>query len=178
MQRLAALLLLCLCAAPVWAAVPQSAVIVIDTNRIMREAKAVVEIARQVEAIGARYRSEFKAAEARLRQEDQALTDQRGLLDKEAYKARVKKLREKLAELRSNAQRQRTVLDRARSEAVRKVQVQLLQVARELAGKFGANIVVQKAALVWADEKSLEFTEDALKRLNEVLPSVTIEISQ
>lgn len=178
MQKLIAAFLLCLCAVPISAAVPQSVVIIIDTNRIMREAKAVVEIARQVEAIGARYGSEFKAAEARLRQEDQALTNQRGLLDKDAYKARVKKLREELAELRSNAQRQRTVLDRARSEAVRKVQVQLLQVARDLAGTLGANIVVQKAALVWADEKSLEFTEDALKRLNEALPSVTIEISQ
>lgn len=178
MRKLIAAFLLCLCAVPISAAVPQSVVIIIDTNRIMREAKAVVEIARQVEAIGARYGSEFKAAEARLRQEDQALTNQRGLLDKDAYKARVKKLREELAELRSNAQRQRTVLDRARSEAVRKVQVQLLQVARDLAGTLGANIVVQKAALVWADEKSLEFTEDALKRLNEALPSVTIEISQ
>ena len=178
MRKLAVLLLLFLCAAPVSAAVPQSAVIVIDTNRIMREAKAVVEIARQVEAIGARYGSEFKAEEGRLRLEDQALTKQRGLLDKGAYKARVKKLREKLAELRSNAQRQRTMLDRARSEAVRKVQVQLQGVARELARKLGANIVVQKAALVWADEEALEFTEDVLKRLNEVLPSVTIEVAQ
>ncbi len=178
MRKLAAAFLLCLCAAPVLAAVPQSVVIVIDTNRIMREAKAVMGIARQVEAIGARYGSEFKAVEARLRQEDQALTNQRGLLNKEAYKAKVQELRERLAELRNKAQRQRTALDRARSEAIRKVQVQLLRVARELAGKLSANIVVQKAALVWADEKTLEFTEDALERLNEVLPSVTIEVSQ
>ena len=178
MRKLVAVLLLCLFITPVSAAVPQSIVIVIDTNRIMREAKVVVEIARQVEAIGARYGKEFKAAEARLRQEDQLLTNQRGVLKKEAYKAKVQELRERLAKLRSRAQRQRTALDRARAEAVRKVQVQLLRVARDLAGKFGANIVVQKAALVWADERTLEFTEDALERLNEVLPSVTIEVSQ
>ena len=177
MRRLAAALLLCLCAVPVSAAVPQAVVIVVDTNRIMREAKAVVEIARQVEAIGARYGSEFKAAEARLRQEDQALTNQRGLLNKEAYKAKVQELRERLAQLRTKAQRQRTALDRARSEALRKVQVQLLRVSRDLAGKLGANVVIQKAALVWADDKALEFTEDALERLNEALPSVTIELS-
>ncbi len=177
MRKVMAVLLLCLFAAPVSAAVPQAVVIVIDTNRIMREAKAVVEIARQVEAIGARYGSEFKAAEARLRQEDLALTNQRGLLNKEAYKAKVQELRERLAQLRNKAQRQRTALDRARSEAVRKVQKQLLHVSRDLAGKLGANVVIQKAALVWADGKALEFTEDALERLNEVLPSVTIEVS-
>ena len=177
MRKLVAVLLLCLCTTPVLAAVPQPVVIVIDTNRIMREAKVVVEIARQVEAIGARYGREFKAAEARLRQEDQALTDQRSLLSKEADKAKVQALREKLAELRTRAQRQRTALDRARSEAVRKVQGRLVSVARELAGKVGANIVIQKAALVWADGEALEFTEDALERLNEVLPSVTIEVS-
>ncbi len=178
MRTLAAVLLLCLCTAPVLAAVPQSVVIVIDTNRIMREARATVEIARQVEAIGARYGSEFKAAEARLRQEDQALTNQRNLINKEAYKAKAQELHERLATLRSKAQRQRTNLDRARSEAVRKVQLQLLRVAGELAGELGANIVVQKAALVWADESALEITEDALERLNEVLPSVTIELDR
>ncbi|MYE00668.1 MAG: OmpH family outer membrane protein [Alphaproteobacteria bacterium] len=178
MRRLVAALLLCLFATPALAAAPQSVVIVIDTNRIMREATAVVEIAKQVEVIGARYGSDLKAAEARLRQEDQALTKQRSLLNKEAYNAKVQELRERLAKLRSQAQRQRTNLDRARSEAVRKVQVQLFQVAGELAGEVGANIVVQKAALVWADETALEFTEDALKRLNEVLPNVTIELDR
>lgn len=178
MRKLAIILLLCLCAAPVSAAVPSAAVIVIDTNRIMREAKAIVEIARQVEETGARYGSEFKAAEARLRQEDQALTKQRSLLNKEAYKAKMQELRDNLAKLRSRAQHQRTKLDRARAEAVRKVQVQLHAIAGELARKVGATIVVQKAALVWADEKALEFTEDALKRLNEALPSVNIEIDR
>ncbi len=178
MRMLIAAALLCASVAPVFASVPQSVVIVIDTNRIMREAKAVAEIAKQVETVGARYGSEFKAAEARLRQEDQALSQQRGLLNTEAYKAKVQELRERLAQLRSKAQRQRTALDRARSEAVRKVQVRLLHVARDLAGKVGANIVVQKAALVWADDPALEFTEDALTRLNEILPSVTIEVSE
>lgn len=178
MRRLIAVWLLCLCTAPALAEVPQSVVIVVDTNRIMREARAAVEIARQVEALGARYGNDFNAAEARLRQEDESLKDQRGLLSKEAYKARVKELREQLMKLRSNAQRQRTLLDRARAEALRKVQLQLQDVARELAAKLGANIVVQKAALVWADENALEFTEDVLNRLNEVLPSVTIEVSE
>ena len=178
MRRLLAAWLLCLCAAPAQAEAPQSVVIVVDTNRIMREASAAVEIARQVEALGARYGKDFNAGQARLRNEDQALAKQRGELTKEAYKARMQELREQLVELRSKAQRQRTLLDRARAEAVRKVQVQLQGVARELARKLGANVVVQKAALVWADEEALEFTEDVLKRLNEVLPSVTIEVAQ
>jgi len=56
--------------------------------------------------------------------------------------------------------------------------LQLLHVARDLAKEHGANIVIQKSALVWADEGAMEFTEDALKRLNEVLPSVVIEVSR
>ena len=94
-----------------------------------------MDIGRQVEVLGARYGNDFNAAEARLRQEDQSLTKQRGLLSKEAYKAKVKELRDQLMELRSKAQRQRTLLDRARAEAVREVQLQLQSVARELAGE-------------------------------------------
>ncbi len=176
MRRLIAVWLWCLCTAPVAADSPQSVVIVIDTNRIMREASAAVGIARQVEVLGARYGSDFNAAQARLRKEDQSLKDQRGLLSREAYKARVKELREQLVRLRSSAQRRRTLLDRARAEAVRTVQVRLQGVARELAAELGANIVMQKAALVWADEEALEFTEDVLNRLNEDLPSVTIKV--
>ncbi len=178
MPRLWVVLLLCLFAAPLHAAVPEPVVAVIDTNRIMREAKAVAVISKQVEGISARYSSEVRAAETRLREEDKALTEQRGLLSKEAYKAKAQELRGKLAELRSTVQRQRVMLDRARSEAVRQVQLQLLHVARDLARERGANIVIQKSALVWADEETMEFTEDALKRLNEVLPSVVIEVSR
>ena len=177
-MRSLAVLLLLLCAAPVSGAVPQPAVIVVDTNRIMREAMAVAHIARQVEAQGASFGKEFNAIEARLREEDKALATQRGLLDKDAYKAKIKELQEKLAEARIRAQRQRTLLDRARTEAVRKVQLQLQLVARELAGELGVNVVVQKAALVWADETALEYTDDVLERLNEVLPRVTIEVSR
>ncbi|MCY3980545.1 MAG: OmpH family outer membrane protein [Alphaproteobacteria bacterium] len=178
MQKLIAVWLICFCAVSALAAAPQPVVIVVDTNRIMREAQAAVDIARQVEDLGARYANEFNAAEARLRQEDQALTKQRDLLSKEAYKAKVKELRDRLMALRGSAQRQRTLLDRARVEAVRKVQLQLHEVARALAGEVGANIVIQKAALVWADEEALELTDDVLTRLNEVLPGVTIEVSE
>jgi len=70
------------------------------------------------------------------------------------------------------------VLDRARSEAVRQVRLKLLDVARVLAREHGANIVIQKSALVWADEEAMELTEEALKRLNEELPSVVFEVSR
>ncbi|MCY4229677.1 MAG: hypothetical protein OXF26_02095, partial [Alphaproteobacteria bacterium] len=111
MQKLIAVWLICFCAVSALAAAPQPVVIVVDTNRIMREAQAAVDIARQVEDLGARYANEFNAAEARLRQEDQALTKQRDLLSKEAYKAKVKELRDRLMALRGSAQRQRTLLD-------------------------------------------------------------------
>ena len=59
---------------------------------------------------------------------------------------------------------------------MRSVQRRLFEVVRELARKLGANLVVQKSALVWADEEAMEFTDDALEQLNEALPSVTVEV--
>jgi len=178
MPGLRLVLLLCLLAAPLHAAIPEPVMAVIDVNRIMREARAVTAISEQVEKISTRYSSEVRDAETRLREEDKALTEQRGLLSKEAYKAKAQELRGKLAELRSTVQRQRVVLDRARSEAVRQVRLKLLDVARGLAREHGANIVIQKSALVWADEDTMELTEEALKRLNEELPSVVFEVSR
>ncbi len=177
MRRLLLALAILLGAAPAWADFPPPAVMIIDTNRILREAKAVEAIARQVESIRAQYAREVKAEEQRLREEDQELGNQRSVLAPDAYQERAQKLREKVASLQRGVQRRSTLLDRARAEAMRSVQRRLFEVVRELARKLGANLVVQKSALVWADEEAMEFTDDALEQLNEALPSVTVEVA-
>ena len=161
-------------AAPAAAEFPQAAVMIVDTNRVMRDAKAMVSVAGQIERIRARYREELTARETKLRLETRTLADQRSVLAPDVYDRKLKDLRERLTALQEEARKRGVALDRARSEAVLRVRQSLFKVVRDLAKKQGANIVIQKSALVWADEEGMERTEEVLRRLDTVLPRVEI----
>ena len=161
-------------AAPAAAEFPQAAVMIVDTNRVMRDAKAMVSVAGQIERIRARYREELTARETKLRLETRTLADQRSVLAPDAYDRKLKDLRERLTALQEEARKRGVALDRARAEAVLRVRQSLFEVVRDLAKKQGANIVIQKSALVWADEEGMERTEEVLRRLDTVLPRVEI----
>ena len=166
--------LLALAAAPAAAEFPRTAVMIVDTNRVMRDAKVMASIAEQIGKIRDRYREELTARETKLRLEDRTLADQRSVLAPDAYDRKLKDLREKLVALKEEARKRGVALDRARSEAELRVRQSLFAVVRDLAKEQGANIVIQKSALVWADEEGMERTEEALRRLDTALPSVEI----
>lgn len=174
MARAALALLLALAAAPAAAEFPPAAVMIVDINRIMRDAKVTGSIAGQIEGIRDRYQEELTTREKKLRLEDRTLADQRSVLAPDAYEKKLRDLRERLAALKEEARKRGLALDRARSEAVLRVRQVLFEVVRDLAKERGANIVVQKSALVWADEEGMERTDEALRRLDTALPSVEI----
>ena len=167
-------LLLALAAAPAAAEFPRTAVMIVDINRVMRDAKVMGSIAEQIGNIRERYQEELTAEETKLRLEDRTLADQRSVLAPDVYDRKLKDLRERLAALKEEARKRGGALDRAHSEAMLRVRQSLFEVVRDLAKEQGANIVIQKSALVWADEEGMERTEEALRRLDTALPRVEI----
>jgi len=155
--------------------IPAPTVMVIDTNRIMSEAKSMAAIRDQIERIRTNFQNEIKKEEDELRRADHAMAEQRKLQTAEAFDQARRDLQERAAALQVTARTRRTQLDQALRNAIQVVRTTLIQLVEATAQKYGANVVIQKSDLVWAD-KRMEFTDEVLRQLDAKLSTVKVEL--
>lgn len=155
--------------------IPAPTIMVIDTNRIMAEARAMRAIRDQIDRIRSSFQAEIKRDEDELRRLDQEIAQQRQLLSPEAFNQRRQDLQQKAAALQTKARTRRSQLDAALRNAMQTVRGTLVRIVQNIAQRNGANIVVQKSDLVFADQR-MEFTDEVLRQLDAQLPNVTVEV--
>lgn len=155
--------------------IPTPTVMVIDTNRIMSEAKSMQSIRDQIERIRTSFQNEIKKEEDELRRADQAMAEQRKLQTAEAFDQARRDLQERAAALQVTARTRRTQLDQGLRNAIQVVRTRLIALVQATAEKYGANVVIQKSDLVWAD-KRMEFTDEVLRQLDATLSTVKVEL--
>ncbi|HEX2280772.1 MAG TPA: OmpH family outer membrane protein [Thermomicrobiales bacterium] len=154
---------------------PTPVVIVVDTNRIMGEARAMKAIRDQIERIRTSFQAEIKRDEDELRRLDQEMAQQRQVLSPEAFNQRRQDLQNRVNTLQQKTRARRQQLDGALRNAMTTVRNTLVRIVQGIAQRNGANLVLQKSDLVFADQR-MEFTDEVLRQLDAQLPNVTVEI--
>lgn len=152
-------------------------IIVIDTPRIQRESLAVRSIQEQIGAQRTAYQNELKEKEKALREKDQELMRQSTILSAEVFAQKKRDLEEQVAALQREIQEKRRALDKVYVEGMKEVQAVLTDITREIAESRKADLVLQRATLVWV-RPEMEITEEALEKLNASLSSVTLPAPQ
>ena len=150
-------------------------ILVVDTNRIMGEAKSMKTIRDQIDSVKNQFTAELKGEEDALRRADQEMTQQRQVLSPEAFEQRRRDLQQRAAALQAKARTRRSQLDQALRTAVTTVRTRVIRLAQGAAQRRGANMVMQKSDLVYFDP-SMEITEEILRQLDAELPSVRVEV--
>lgn len=148
-------------------------ILVIDLQRILREATAVQTLQAQVGAAREAFQAEIRQREEQLRAMDQDLARERPTLPPEIYAERRQALAQELRELQQAVQERRKQLDQAMTEGMRQVQAALLPIVQRLAEERAADLVLSKTAAVLV-RPELEITDAALQQLNAELPAVTV----
>jgi outer membrane protein len=147
-------------------------ILVIDLQRVLREATAVQALQAQVGAAREAFQAEIRQREERLRALDQELARDRQTLSPEAYAQRRQALAEELTALQQAVQERRKQLDQAMTEGMRQVQAALLPIVQTLAEERDADLVLSKTAVALV-RPEFEITDAALERLDAALPAVT-----
>src|SRR5690606_34478055 len=117
--------------------IPPPVVMVIDTNRIMAEARAMKSIREQIDRIRSSFQAEIKRDEDELRRLDQEIAQQRQLLSAEAFNQRRQDLQQKAAALQVKARTRRSQLDQALRNAMQTVRATLVRIVENVARSNG-----------------------------------------
>ncbi len=146
-------------------------IVVIDTQRIYREAVAVRALQKKVDDQRSSYQKQLRQKEEALRGADQELARQQTVLSPEAFAERRRELEEQVAKLQGEVQSRRQDLEKEFALGMKQVQAALVDISREIAAERKSDLVIEKSAVVLV-RPELEITQEALDRLNERLPAI------
>lgn len=150
---------------------------VMDMQMILRESTAVKALEEQIDRQRAAHQADLKKKEQEVRKADQELARQRAILSTEAFAQKRRELGQQVSALQQEIQQRKRQLDQLFGQGLREVQRALIEVAQEIASERKADLVLSKATVVLV-RPDLDVSEEALKRLNAALPSITLPALQ
>ena len=151
--------------------------IVVDVQRVLDEAEAAKGVQKQLDNQRAHFQTETEKEENQLRQAEQELGKAHDHLSADAYSDREQQLRQRFNTVELHVDARRKLLEQSFTDAMNSVRDNLLAIVQTVAHEKGANLVLVKQQVLWADP-SLDVTSEILARLNKALPQVEVKIPQ
>ena len=158
---------------PAWSQEPtNTSIAVLDVQQIMRESMAATSVRTQTEQHRAKFQAEITQQENGLRAAEQELLQQQTILTPEAFNERRREFELNVADLSQLVQTRKRQVNAAFGGAMQNVQEVLLQIVEELMAENGVSVVLPRSVVFLS--KGMNLTAEALKRLDERLPSVEV----
>ncbi len=149
-------------------------VAVVDMRAIMRDSLAGKSIQDQFDDLRRVFQKELDKKEKSFRAAREELDRQRSILAPDALRQRQSRLEQRFTNLQRSMQVRKKELEGTVADARRILNRHLQKVFEGLIEDRGIDILVARQQLIWFDP-AFDITEETLKRLNKVLPSITIE---
>lgn len=152
---------------------PPTVAVVIDHQRLLREAKAARAIRDQVETRRKLYQEQIAKEEQRLHEANKELTRQSSVLAPEALAEKRRTFERQVAEVQRMAQERRRQLDQVAAAALNDVRSAVIQIIGELSDARGFNLVLPTSGLLLFSPQ-IDMTDEVLKQLDRKLPNVKV----
>jgi len=156
---------------------PAPALLVVDTEKVLAEAKAMKGLQSQVEGQQQALQKEFSKKQEDLRTAEAELRKEQGTIANEAFQDKVHAFEKRVADVQREAATRKQSLEQGFNESLAKVKRALVEVVRDIASERHANMVLQAAPFMIFDP-SYDASADALRRLDQKLPSVQLVLAK
>lgn len=157
--------------------VPQPRIVVIDRAAIMQFSKAGQDIAKQIQTYAAQAKTDLTAQGRALQTEGRALQQQVAILAPDIKAKRVAAFQAKEQALQGAAQKKDEQLKAGLFAARQQMEKALGPILQTIVKERGANLVLDKQAVVFATAGGFDITGDAINRLNQQLPTIKVNLN-
>lgn len=153
----------------------ETSIAVVDVLRIMNVSKAAQSIQTQRETRREEFLAEISKSEQELQGLEKTLLAKRSTLTAEDYAKERKHYEEKLLNVRKLTQSRKKSLEEASGQAMNELRDHLYTIVQSIADERGYTLVISNQNVI-TGAKSLDITEETLKRLDRELPAVPMDI--
>jgi outer membrane protein len=162
---------------PALADPPQAKIVVIDRAAIMQFSKVGQDIARQMQTYANQAKADLSAQGRALQNEGRTLQQQVAILAPDVKQKRLDDFRAKEQSLQGAAQRKDDQLKAGFAQARQAMEQNLGPILQQLVKERGANLVLDKQAVVFANASGFDITGEAINRLNQKMPSFKVNLN-
>ncbi len=145
----------------------------IDVQKILQESVAAAAVREEVGTREEGYRTEIEREEGDLRANQDELAQQRGVLSPQEFAVEEAEFRAKVETLQKRVNERNIELQELLASNLRTIQEQIVRIVADLALERNLGLVFDTAVVVIAAEQ-INISEEVIKRLNEVMPSVDL----
>jgi outer membrane protein len=156
---------------------PAPAILIVDTEKVLAEAKAMKGLQGQAEGQQQALQKEFAKKQEDLRSAETELRKEQGTIAADVFQDKVHTFEKRVAEVQREAATKKQSLEGGFKSSLDKVKQALVEVVRDIATERHANMVVQAAPFLIFDP-SYDASADALRRLDQKLPSVLLVLAK
>ena len=149
---------------------------ILDMDRILRDSKAAATLREEIDNQRLAHQTTLRDQENALRTADQELARQRAVLSAEAFTSKRKELQEQANRLQQGFISRQKEMEELFGRGIGQVRKALAEVAKEIADERGISLILLKQTIVLAS-RELDITDEALRRIDERLPSVDFAAS-
>ncbi len=152
---------------------PAPVIVMVDMQQLVYNSKAGKGVQGQMDKQRQVFSKEVAQQEDELQKARAELERQRTTLPPDQFEAKGRQFQQRLQELDRSVQAKQKAWQAVYSEAMNKVEEGALQVVAEIAAEHQANLVIQKAAVIFGKD-GFDITADAMQRLDQRLPAVAV----
>jgi outer membrane protein len=167
-----------LAATAAYADPPQPKIVVLDRAAIMSFSKVGQDIAKQMQAYSQQAKNDLAARGKALQNEGRTLQQQVAILAPDLKAKKLAEFQAREQSLQNEIQRRDEQMRAAFAQARQTMEGKLGPILQQLVKERGANLVLDKQAVVFAPSASgFDITGDAIKRLDQQLPGIKVNFS-
>ena len=166
-----------LSATPVLADPPQAKIVVLDRGAILQFSKVGQDIAKQMQAYANQAKADLQGQGRALQAEGRALQQQVAILAPDVKQKRLEAFQAKERSLQGAAQRKDEQLKAGFAQARATMEQALGPILQQLVKERGANLVLDKQAIVFSNTSGFDITGEAINRLNQKLPAIKVNLN-
>jgi outer membrane protein len=152
---------------------PTPVIVMVDMQQLVYSSTAGKGIQGQMDKQRQSFSKEVAQQEDDLQKARTELERQRTTLGPEQFEAKGRQFQQRLQDLDRSVQAKQKAWQAVYSEAMTKVEEAALHVVAEIATERQANLVIQKAAIIFGKD-GFDITAEAMLRLDQRLPSVAV----
>ena len=156
-------------------ALAQVSIAVVDIEALMSDSTAAKSVKKQVETNRKKFETEMEGLEKQLRDSLEKLKAESKDLPKEELEKKAQAFEEKRFQARKTLKDRISALNKGSAEAMNALTNSIFNVCAKLAEEKKYDLIITRNNVI-VGAKSLDITAEVMKRLNEALPDVKVNI--
>lgn len=148
---------------------------VVDVQQLLTKSEAAKSVQKQTQDLRDKFLKGLSEKEKTLREEEKKLIEQSKELSQEDFLEKKKAFEQKFIDTQTDAKKRKGAIDKAYGKAMKELMDNIYQVVQSVADDNKYGLVISKQSVV-IGAQSLDITDESLKRLNDKVSKIKLDV--